>query len=135
VKTKAVIFFCNWSNYPGPQLSEWDFGESNTEAKMMVSMCSGRISPELIMEIFSRGAWGVMIAACPADQCEHDGNYRTCGRVSLLKKMFQQLGLESERLRLTWIDKGEVVAFEKAVEAFVDDVQKLGPLPIAGSRA
>lgn len=130
MKPKAVIFFCNWTNYPGLKLSQLPIGELQASQKYMVSMCSGRISPELILEAFNHGAWGVMIAACPPGECEHDGNYKTYGRVILLRLMLQQLGFEANRLKVEWVDKGEVAALEKAVELFIDNIQKMGPVTI-----
>ena len=98
----------------------------------MVSMCSGRVSPELIVQSFQNGAWGVMVAACPPDSCEHDGNYRTVGRIALLKTMLQQLGVDSQRLRLEWIDKGEAAKLKQTVDGFVAGMDNLGPVSIDG---
>ena len=59
---KLVVFACNWSMFPGLQLSE-----SPTLVKtpygIIVSMCSGRVAPELILNAFEEGAWGVMVAS------------------------------------------------------------------------
>ena len=134
MKPKTVIFFCNWSSYPGLQMSRLSdsLSKKESEEKMMVSMCSGRLSPELIVESFKRGAWGVMVAACPPESCEHNGNYRTFGRISLLKNMLDQLGMDSKRLRLEWIDKGEAAKLKQAVDGFVGEITKLGPLTIPG---
>jgi coenzyme F420-reducing hydrogenase delta subunit len=128
MKPKTVIFFCNWSAYPGLQLSENIVGESDSVSKMLVTMCSGRISPELILEAFYRGAWGVLITACPKDSCEHDGNYKTTGRIALLKMMLTQLGVDSKRLKMEWVDKGEVSKLKQAVDTFVNEMSHLGPV-------
>jgi F420-non-reducing hydrogenase iron-sulfur subunit len=125
---KAVVFYCNWSNYPGLKLSESCLEKKDMEKKLLVSMCSGRISPELILEAFSRGVWGVLITACPKDKCEHDGNYKTCGRVSLLKMMIQQMDIDSKRLKLEWVDKGEVQKFQESVNLFMKEIEALGPI-------
>ena len=127
MNAKTVIFFCNWSAYPGMQLSENPLAKAELEQKMLVSMCSGRISPELILEAFRKGAWGVLITACPVDKCEHNGNYKTFGRITLLKTMLQQIGVDSNRLRLEWIDKGEAAKLKKAIDLFNDEMKGLGP--------
>lgn len=130
--SKTVVFFCNWSIYPGLQMSQMAEPKKETDTKLLVSMCSGRVSPELIFEAFRKGAWGVMLAACPVDKCEHDGNYRTVGRISLLKIMLQQIGIEEGRLKLEWIDKGESAKLKSAIDAFTSDMQKMGPINIQG---
>jgi coenzyme F420-reducing hydrogenase delta subunit len=127
---KAVVFYCNWSNYPGLKLSESCLEKKDTEKRLLVSMCSGRISPELILEAFSRGIWGVLITACPKDQCEHDGNYKTCGRITLLKTMIQQMDIDSKRLKMEWVDKGEVQKFQESVDLFMKDIETLGPIQL-----
>ena len=124
---KIVVFCCNWSVYPGLQLSDLE-GEPNVSAGTIVTMCTGRIDPELILEAFDKGAWGVMIAACPLGECEHDGNYKTLRRVMLLRKMLKQLNIEPERVRLEYIGTGEVTKLNKAIREFRDSVVKLGPL-------
>jgi F420-non-reducing hydrogenase iron-sulfur subunit len=129
---KTVVFYCNWSSYPGLQLSRSALEQEDSNNKLLVSMCSGRVSPELIVNSFKHGAWGVMVAACPADSCEHDGNYRTVGRIALLKNMLEQLGIASERLKLEWIDKGEAGKLQGAIKAFNETVEKLGPVNISG---
>jgi coenzyme F420-reducing hydrogenase delta subunit len=125
---RVVVFFCNWSIYPGLKLSDLPIEELDAYKKYMVSMCSGRISPELILEAFSSGAWGVFITACPVDKCEHDANYKTCGRVALLKNMLLQMGVNPNRLHLEWVDKGEVALFEKAVSEFINNIKEMGPV-------
>ena len=126
--TKAIIFCCNWSVYPGLQLSEDTTVEPDPEYKIIVNMCSGRLSPELILETLKDSAWGILIAACPVEECEHDGNYKTRRRVLLLKKVLEQFGVEPQRLKLEWIDKGESVKFKKAISTFLDELKELGPI-------
>ena len=77
MKPRVVIFCCSWATYPGFQLSELQEGKTDSEYRVVITMCSGRVSPELIIESFNNGAWGVMIAGCPVGECEHDGNYKT----------------------------------------------------------
>jgi len=45
---KTVIFYCNWSTYPGLQMSRMGLEKADLDRKLVVSMCSGRVSPELI---------------------------------------------------------------------------------------
>jgi len=125
---KTVIFYCNWSTYPGLQLSRFNNHQPETQHKYLVSMCSGRISPELILQTFQKGVGGVLIAACPQDACEHDGNYKTIGRVALLKMMLRQMGINPNRLKLEWIDKGEAAKLNQAVNSFTEEINKLGPV-------
>ena len=125
---KTIIFSCNWSSYPGLQLSENPLEPVPEDHKLIINMCAGRISPELIIDAFKNGAWGVMIASCPTDKCEHDGNYKTRRRVILLKRALEQFGIEPQRLKLEWIDKGETAKLKQAIDKFVSGMSKLGPI-------
>jgi coenzyme F420-reducing hydrogenase delta subunit/formate hydrogenlyase subunit 6/NADH:ubiquinone oxidoreductase subunit I len=124
---KALIFCCNWSLFPGMQLSE-----STTLVKtpygIIVSMCSGRIAPELILEAFDEGAWGVMVAGCPPEECDHDGNYKTRRRLVLLKQVLKDLNIEPDRVKIEWFSTGESAKLKKAIDGFVKDLEKLGPI-------
>ena len=128
---KSVIFCCSWSSYPGLQLSESLYEDPGKQNNIIISMCSGRVSAELILEAFKNDAWGVMIASCPKEKCEHDANYKTRRRIILLQKMLEQIGIEPERIKLEWIDKGEAAKLEKAINDFNNDLKELGPIEIA----
>ncbi len=128
---KSIVFCCSWSSYPGLQLSEFYNDNIENKYNIIVNMCSGRISGELILEAFRNKAWGVMIASCPKDKCEHDANYKTKRRILLLQKLIEQLGIEPERIRLEWIDKSESAKLEKAINDFNNDLKELGPINIS----
>jgi coenzyme F420-reducing hydrogenase delta subunit/ferredoxin len=125
--SKLVVFICNWSLFPGLQMSQ-----SQTIIKtsygFIVTMCVGRINPELILHAFKEGAWGVMVAGCPPEECEHDGNYKARRRVLLLKNSLKQIYIEPERLRMVWFSKGQSKKLQSAIDNFLIDIDKLGPL-------
>jgi len=124
---KLIVFCCNWSLFPGLQNSE-----SPTILKMpygvIVSMCSGRINSELILHAFKEGAWGVMIAGCPPEECDHDGNYKARRRILLLKNSLSQFNIEPERIRMGWFSRGNSIKLKNAIDDFVVDLEKLGPI-------
>ena len=125
IDIKLIVFCCNWSVFPGLQMSE-----SPTLIKtpygIIVTMCSGRINPELILHAFKNGAWGVMISGCPPEECEHDGNYRARRRVLLLKNLLKQINIEPERLRMGWFSRGESFKLKNAIADFTYNLEKLG---------
>jgi coenzyme F420-reducing hydrogenase delta subunit len=42
--------------------------------------------------------------------------------------MLYQIGINPDRLRLEWVDKGETAKLQQIVNRFVDDINKLGPV-------
>ena len=125
---KMIAFCCNWSVYPGLQLSRMNQEQKVTGSGIIVNMCSGRLDPELILQAFRHGAWGVLIACCPPEECEHDGNYKATRRVLLLKNLLEQLGIEPTRLRLEQVATGEAPKLKKAMDNFEDEINKMGPI-------
>jgi len=124
---KVIVFCCNWSVYPELQFSTLP-GKSEAPSPIIIAMCTGRIAPELIIQAFDRGAWGVLIAACPIGECEHDGNYITLRRILLVKKVLQQLNVDPERIRLEWVATGESAKLRDTMDRFHDELAKLGPI-------
>ncbi|MBD3370694.1 hydrogenase iron-sulfur subunit [Candidatus Fermentibacteria bacterium] len=125
---RIVVFCCNWSIYPGLQLSAIDENPDDLPGvSHIVSMCSGRVSPELVIEAFVNGAWGVMLAGCPTDECEHDGNYKTRKRFIMLRKVLEEFGIEPGRISMDWFSTGEVAKLKQSVREFVDRITEMGP--------
>jgi len=128
MNAKTINFFCEWSNYPGLQLSQMEALNGDSKQKLMVSMCQGRISPELILQAFSKGAWGVLISCCPPEECDHNGNYKTQRRVLMTQKVLEQMGINPERLRLERVSKGDAGTFKKVLKEFNEVIEKMGPI-------
>jgi len=125
---KVVTLCCNWSIYPGLQLSRIEStGAGNTASGIVVTVCAGRIDSGMILDAFCWGAWGVMIACLPLGECEHDGNYRVQERCTLVSRLLHILGIESQRLRLEHFASGEAQKLKNAVDSFVSEIASLGP--------
>jgi coenzyme F420-reducing hydrogenase delta subunit/formate hydrogenlyase subunit 6/NADH:ubiquinone oxidoreductase subunit I len=125
--TKLIVFCCNWSIFPGLQMSESPL-LINTSYGVIVTMCSGRVTPELILHAFKEGAWGVMVSGCPPEECDHDGNYRARKRILSLKTSLGHFNIEPERIRMGWFSRGESQKLKRAITDFIKDLEKLGPI-------
>ena len=124
---KLIVFACNWSLFPGMQLSESP-ALIKTSYGVIVSMCSGRVAPELVLKAFEEGAWGVMVAGCPPEECDHDGNYKTKRRLLLLKNVLKELNMNPNRIRLEWFSTGESAKLSRTIDNFLKDLEKMGPI-------
>lgn len=99
---------------------------------MIRLMCSGRVDPEFILETFARGADGVFIGGChiPRDCHYQQGNFKALKRVTLLKKLIADMGIEPERLEIFWISASEGKKFSEVMTSFTEKIRELGPNPI-----
>ena len=130
---KIVGFLCNWCSYAGADLAGTSKLKMPSSLTPIRVMCSSRIDSVLIATAFLRGADGVLIAGCHPGDCHYDkGNYYARRRIALTKKVLESLGLESDRIRLSWVSASEGPRFKDVVTEFTENIKKLGPNPIKG---
>ncbi len=126
---KIVAFLCNWCSYAGADLAGTSRLQYAPNVRVIRVMCSGRVEPYLVVEALQAGADGVLVLGCHPGECHYlEGNYRTVGRMALLKRMLGQLGMEEERVRLDWVSASEGVRFASIVNQMTETVRALGPL-------
>ncbi len=129
---KIIAFLCNWCSYAGADLAGVSRIQYPPNIMIVRLMCSGRIDPLFILEAFKDGADGVLIAGChlPSDCHYMSGNFKALRRITLLRKVLGDFGIEPERLRLEWVSAGEGDKFASVVRSTVDSIKKLGPMSI-----
>jgi len=128
---KIVAFLCNWCSYTGADLAGTSRMKYSANIRIIRVMCSGRVDPTFVLKSFREGADGVLICGCHPGDCHyHEGNYRCLRRYHLLQKYIQQMGIESDRLRLAWISASEGKQFAQLVDEMTEQVRKVGPSKI-----
>jgi len=93
-------------------------------------MCSGRVDLGFVLRAFSNGVDGVFIGGCHLNECNYvtHGNYHALNMVLLAKRIMEHIGLNPERLKIEFMSGAEANLFVEAVNGFVKQVTKLGPL-------
>ncbi|MCX7836068.1 MAG: hydrogenase iron-sulfur subunit [bacterium] len=128
---RIVAFFCNWCTYTASDLAGTARMTYAPNARIIRVMCSGRIDPQFVMAAYRNGADGVLIGGCHPGDCHYqEGNYKCLRRITLLKRMLSQLGIESERLRLEWISASEGDRVQRVVNEMTMQIKALGPLKL-----
>jgi len=124
---KIVGFLCKWCTSQAADLA----GTSRTGYLPNITpikvMCSSRVDPDHVILAFKNGADGVLIGGCHPGDCHYrTGNYQTLKRVTLLKAMLKEMGIDERRLRLEWISASEGKKYAEVVNAFTEDIRSLG---------
>jgi F420-non-reducing hydrogenase iron-sulfur subunit len=124
-----VGFFCNWCTYLAADLAGTSRMKYAPNVRVVRTMCSGRVDPQMILWAFRHGADGVLIGGCHPGDCHYqEGNYKALRRITLLRTMLPQFGIEPERLRLEWISASEGERLRDVVNEFTEQIRRLGPL-------
>jgi len=125
---RMIGFLCNWCSYAGADgagIARLQYPPNMTVIRVM---CSGRVSPEMIIRSFREGADGVMVLGCHIGDCHYiSGNHRTAKRVPMLQNLLGYTGIDPRRLRLDWVSSAEGPKLAQVVDEFVGTIRELGP--------
>jgi len=131
---RIIGFLCNWCSYAGADAAGTSRLPYPSNIRVVRVMCSGRVSPELVLRAFREGADGVLVLGCHIGDCHYtDGNHRTAKRIPILRRLLSYVGIEPDRLHLEWVSSSEAQKFTQVVSEFTERVRQLGPLNLKGS--
>ena len=126
---KIVAYACTYCSYPGADLAGTSRIKYSPNVNIIRVLCSGRVSPELILRTFREGADGVLVLGCHFGDCHFiSGNRRTAARIPVLTRILEFAGIEPERLRLEWVSASEGERFAQIVDEFTETVRELPPI-------
>ncbi|MBD3228581.1 MAG: hydrogenase iron-sulfur subunit [Candidatus Lokiarchaeota archaeon] len=124
-----VGFFCNWCSYAAADLAGTSKIQYPPNIRIIRVMCTGRISPNFILEAFSKGADGVLVAGCHPQDCHYRiGFDRMEKRVKALWDLFEDFGIDKKRLRIVSAGAPEAQKIADEITDFVKEIEELGPI-------
>jgi F420-non-reducing hydrogenase iron-sulfur subunit len=124
-----VAFLCNWCSYAGADLAGTSRLKYPPNVKVIRVMCSGRVNPMFVVNALQQGADAVIVGGCHPGDCHYiQGNYFARRRMAILKKLLEYLGIDSRRLRMTWISASEGNKFADVIKTVTKDVKEIGPM-------
>ncbi len=125
---KIVGFLCYWCSYTAADLAGVSRTKYPANLRVMRVMCSSRVDPVFILKALLDGADGVLVAGCHPGDCHYQkGNYYARRKMALTKKLLESIGLEPERVKLSWIAASEGPKFAQVAKEFTEEIKKLGP--------
>ena len=122
-----VGFLCTWCAYAGADLAGVSRLQMPPSLRTIRVMCSSRVDPLHIVNALLAGADGVLVAGCHPGDCHYSkGNYYARRRFATLKTLLENLGLEPERVRLSWVAASEGPRFQQVITEFTEELKALG---------
>jgi F420-non-reducing hydrogenase iron-sulfur subunit len=101
------------------------------EVRIILVPCTGRVDILHILKAFEGGADMVFVAGCLEGECHYlSGNIQARKRVAKLKKDFEQMGFEPERLEMYNLSASEGPRFAAIAQEVGERAFKLGPSPV-----
>ena len=113
----VVAYACNSCGYNAADLAGSRRMEVPPEVLPLWVPCTGRLSVEDMVHPFTRGATGVLVAACLPDQCSFvDGNAAMSVRLERARSLLAMMGVDPERLQLVHTSSADAERFRQAAE-------------------
>jgi len=117
---KILVFRCQWTYLATPS------GEPAPNIHFIDLPCAARVDTAHILEAFQKGIDGILIAACPEEDCHRvRGSQETQHSVVKLKERLGQIGLK-ERLHFCTVSPRHPEELERELEQFSQQIKGLG---------
>jgi heterodisulfide reductase subunit A len=105
---RIVTFACNWCSYAGADTAGVARMAYPPNARIIRTMCSGRVNAEFVWYAFKRGAPVVLVSGCHYVDCHYiDANRSTVRRMDGLWDGLEKAGVRPQRLQLEWCSAAE----------------------------
>ena len=112
-ENKIVTFACNWCSYAGADYAGVSRMQYPPNARIIRTMCSGRVDEDFVIRAFQLGAPVVLVSGCHYADCHYiNANRWTQKRMDRLWDRLERKGIRPERLQLEWISAAEGAKFQ-----------------------
>jgi len=125
---KIVVFACHWCSYAGGDMAGVSRLQYPPSARVIRTMCSGRVGERLILRAFALGAPIVLVSGCHFADCHYiNANRWTQRRVERLWDKLERAGIRPERLQLEWISAAEGQKFARTMRELEEMRKQVTP--------
>ena len=132
---KVTVFACNWCSYAGADMAGISRIQYPATSHLVRTMCSGRVSEEMVIEAFHHGAPVVLVSGCHYADCHYiNANRQTVKRMNRLWDKLERAGVRPERLQLEWVSAAEGQKFGHVMHRMEELRQTVTPDEIAHAR-
>ncbi len=128
---RIVAFCCLNCAYAAADLAGSSRSSYPAAIKIVALPCTGRVDVLHLLRALEDGADGVLVAGCLTGRCHYmTGNLYAQQRVDYLRGLLDEIGLESERVRMINVSAGMGVQFAELVTEMSETIEALGPNPL-----
>jgi coenzyme F420-reducing hydrogenase delta subunit/ferredoxin len=116
---KVLVFRCQWSTFPVLG-NDFEFN-----VRFIDLPCAGRVDASHILEAFTYGVDGIMVVACPAEDCKlKQGSKQAHWEILELKRKLAQIGL-GERVYFCHITPRHPQALAQELRQFKEKLETI----------
>ena len=105
--------------------------EYPANVKIIRVPCSGKVDALHLLRAIQKGADGVYVVGCLEGTCHYnEGNFRARERVEYVRTLLEEIGVESDRVRMYNLSSGEGPTFAAYAKEMTEHILSLGPSPL-----
>jgi F420-non-reducing hydrogenase iron-sulfur subunit len=102
-----------------------------SNVKIIRVPCTGKVDVIHLMRAIQKGADGVYVVGCLEGACHYkQGNLRARERVTHVRNLLDEIGIEGDRVRMYNLSSGEGPTFAAYAREMTEHIKKLGPNPL-----
>lgn len=126
-----VAFCCHYCAYTAADLAGTMRLQYPSNLRIIRVPCTGKVDVLFLLKAFEEGADGVYVAGCLEGDCHFlKGNLRAKKRVTLAKRLLDEVGIGGERLEMYNMSAAMGPRFAEVAREMTEKISKLGPSPI-----
>ena len=126
---KIVAFCCNFCAFAAADLAGAMRLQYSPCVRIIRLPCTGKVDALHLMKALEDGADGVFVAGCLEGQCHFlEGNLRAKKRVTYVKRLLTEAGIEPERVEMYNLSSAMGGRFAEIVGEMTERITKLGPV-------
>ena len=127
-KPRILGFLCRWCSYAGADLAGTSRKKYPANIEVIRVPCSGRVDPLFVIKALRLGFDGVLISGCHPGDCHYQtGNYRARRRMAITKKFLEYVGVEPQRIQVSWVSASEGGKFAEVVTEITKELKEIEP--------
>jgi len=128
---KILALCCHYCAYAAADLAGSTRIQYPPNVRVLRLPCTGKVDTGYILRAFESGVDGVIVAGCLEGGCHYqEGNLRAKKRVTLVRELMSESGLEPERLEMFNLSSAQGQTFADIVDLMTKRLRELGPSPL-----